>query len=195
MKIRIIPFILVIITQQLVAYSQEIADPVEKYQMSSKIYMSYIFGAQLYNDNALYNPGISALFTQSYKLSGNLDLGIGSGYTSLMNERFVPFYVEVFGYRKKRSNSPVIKFQFGYSAAWYGMNDYPSDYELNGGFYFNAGMGRQIRLKNKYSILFHWSFCHQSGKVNYQIFGNQDYSDVVNYDMIQIGIGFIRENY
>ena len=36
----------------------------------------------MYAATFLYNPGISALFTQSYKLSKSIDLGIGSGYTS-----------------------------------------------------------------------------------------------------------------
>ncbi len=194
-KFRIFQIILVIITQQLVAYSQGEVGSEGKQKLSSKIYMSYILGIQAYNDNVLYNPGYSVLFTQSYKLSGNVDIGIGSGYISLVNERFAPFYFEVFGYKKKRSNSPIIKFQFGYSAAWYNKIGYLSGYDLSGGIYFTAGMGRQLRLKNRYSILFHWSYCHQSAKINHQIFGNRDYSDMINYDMLQFSIGLIRANY
>ena len=195
MKIRVIQIILVISTLQMALYSQEKAGPKEKLPLSSKIYLSYVFGGQIYNDNILYNPGYSVLFTQSYMLPGKIDIGIGSGYTSLVNERFVPFYVELLGYKKLSANSPFIKFQLGYSAASYRMNSYPPDYDLDGGIYFNAGMGRQFRLKNSYSILFHWSYCHQSGKVNYKIFGNRDYSYTVNYDMIQISVGLIRDRY
>ncbi|RLD27198.1 MAG: hypothetical protein DRI70_04755 [Bacteroidetes bacterium] len=194
-KIRIIQTMLVILTCHMGAIAQGKPDSEEKQPFSSKIYMSYIFGAQIYNDNVLYNPGVSVLFTQSYSLSGNIDLGVGSGYTSMGNERFVPFYLEAYGFKKMSSNSPIIKFQFGYSAAWYKNTEALSDYNLNGGIYFSAGMGRQIPLNNRYSLLFHWSYCHQSGKVDYQIFGNQDYSEQVNYDMIKISIGFIRKNY
>jgi len=194
MRIRIIQIILIILSYQMSAYSQDKVDLEEKVPLSSKIYFSYIIGAQLYNDNALYNPGVSALFTQSYRLSGNVDLGIGSGYTSLLNERFVPFYFELFGYKKKNKNSPIIRFQIGYSAAWYATDYGQTDYDLDGGFYFTAGMGRRMRINNRYAVLFHWSYCHQSGKINYQIFGNQPYTDAVNYDMIQLGIGLIRVN-
>jgi len=103
-KIRIIQTMLVILTCQMGAIAQGKPDSEEKQPFSSKIYMSYIFGAQIYNDNVLYNPGVSVLFTQSYSLSGNIDLGVGSGYTSMGNERFVPFYLEAYGFKKMSSN-------------------------------------------------------------------------------------------
>jgi len=195
LRIRILLIILGIISQQMIAFSQETTDSEKKLPLSSKLYMSYVFGAQLYNDNALYNPGLSVLFTESYRVSSNIDIGIGSGYTSLTGERFIPIFIEAFGNKNSISNSPIIKFQFGYSAAWYKQYDYPSDYNLNGGVYFSAGMGRRFWLRNRYSILFHWSYCHQSANVEYQVFGGHNYSNMVYYDMIKISMGVIWDSY
>ena len=193
MEKRIISSVFLLITFQMFILSQNQEESTRESQMTSKVYISYLLGGQFYNDHFLYNPGFSALFTQSYKLTNSLEAGIGSGYTSLLNESFIPFYVEAFGYKKNKQNSPVIRFQLGYAAAWYRNKDYPTDYVLNGGLYFNAGMGRKIQLRNRYSVLFHWSYCHQSGSISYQVFGNNDYSSSASYDMFQISFGIIRD--
>jgi hypothetical protein len=166
--------------------------PGAKHRFSSKLSLSYIAGVQLYNDYILYNPGYSVLFTESYRLVDNVEIGMGSGYLSLQNERFIPVYIDAVGYKKNSINTPVIRFQLGYSAAWFRMVTEFSDYKLAGGLYFSAGMGRQFRLNDRYSVLFHWSYCHQSARALYQVFGIPDYAEGVNYDMIRLSFEIIR---
>jgi hypothetical protein len=172
---------------------QDLEDREKTSPLSSRLSLSYLVGGQLFNDHFLYNPGISALFTESYRITGSFEAGLGSGYVSLIDERFVPVYLEAFGYKKKGKNSPVIRFQAGFSSAWFGNEHFSAEYKLKGGLYFTAGMGRKIDLKNRYSILFLWSYYHQSGSINYQVFNGDNYSTPVNYDMIQLSFGIMRD--
>lgn len=159
---------------------------------TSRLNASYQFGGQLYNDHFIYNPGFSIQYTQSYKLTKSLEAGIGTGYYHLVDESFVPFYLEVVGYKKHRNNSPLIRFQLGGTTAWYRGNDYPSDYSLSGRVFFSAGMGRKIQINERYSTLFQWSLCHISAIVGYQIFDDMDYKSLASYDMLQLSFGLMR---
>jgi len=193
MKIRILNTILLLVAQQMAVHSQDLSRIDLKQNSTSRIFVSYLFGGQIYNDHFLYNPGLSAQYTQSYKVSKSFEAGLGVGYISMINESFIPIYLEAFGYKNKSYNSPFIKFQMGYSPAWYKNKEFPSDYQLSGGLYFSAGLGRKIRLRNRYSVLFYWSYCHQSGSINYLIFGNNDYYSSVSYDYFMISFGMMRE--
>ncbi len=159
---------------------------------TSRLNVSYQFGGQLYNDHFVYNPGFSTQFTQSYKLTKSLEAGIGTGYFHLLDESFIPFYLEVLGYKKNSRNSPLIRFQLGGTAAWYRSNNYSSDYSTSGRLFFSAGMGRRIQINERYSVLFQWSLCHISTLVEYQIFGGRDYNSLASYDMLQLSFGIMR---
>ena len=189
---RIIYIILILFAQEAFAYSQEQSETEGTGRLSSRLDVSYMFGGQIYNDHFVYDPGVGVQFTLNYKVSKSFEAGFGAGYISLMNENFIPIYIEAFGYKKNTRNSPVIRFQLGGVVAWFNTANYPSDYSMDGGIFFSAGMGRKIPLKKKYSILFHWSISHISAKVNYQIFGSSDFSSLANYDMFQLSFGVIR---
>lgn len=160
---------------------------------SSRLDLSYMFGGQFYNDHFVYDPGMAVQFTQSYKVSDSFKAGLGTGYISLMNENFIPLYLEAFAYKKNIGNPPVIRFQLGGVLAWFNTAHYPPDYSMDGLIFFSAGMGRKIQLKNRYSILFQWSISHITARINYQIFGSQDYSSLANYDMLQLSFGILRK--
>ena len=164
----------------------------EESQFTSRLNVSYLFGGQFYNDHFIYNPGFSIQYAQSYKVSKSFEAGIGSSYIHLMDESFVPVYVEVLGYKKNSWNSPFIRFQLGGTAAWYRSDTYPSDYDLKGRIYFSAGMGRKIQINERYSVLFHWALVHVSALVEYQIFDGTDYSSLANYDLLQLSFGIMR---
>ena len=178
---------------QVYILGQESPDSGKKHLFTSRLCASYVVGGQFFNDHFLYNPGFSGQFTQSYRVAEFFEAGVGAGYLGLMDESFVPFYLEAYGYRKKQRNSPVIRFQAGYSAAWFHEDHFPADYQLGGGFYLSAGLGRKIQVGTRYSVLFHWSYCHQSGSISYQIFGGEDYSAPVSYDMLKLTFGIMRE--
>lgn len=190
---RTLYIILFLFALEASAYSQVQSELDGKGRFSSRVDISYMFGGQFYNDHFLYDPGACIQFTQSYKVSKSFEAGLGTGYISLMNENFIPVYAEAFGYKKSSRNSPVILFQLGGVFAWLNTEAYPSDYAMEGGVFFSAGMGRKIQLKHRYSILFHWSICHISAKFNYQISGGNEISSPANYDMLQLSFGVIRE--
>ena len=156
-----------------------------------RIDASYVFGAQLYNDNFLYNPGYSFQLTHGFKVHDDVNLGLGTGYLSLENERFIPFHFEVLGYKKKKKNAPFVKFQLGYSIGWNQATTSMDGYKMRGGVYFNAGLGRRIELNDKFSVLFHWSYVHQSASMEYEVFGGYEYEEELNYDMILLSVGIL----
>lgn len=152
---------------------------------------SYIIGAQLYNDNFLYNPGLSLQMSFGRSVNDDIGIGLGSGYMQMKNERFIPVFLEIMGKKKQKANTPFIRFQGGYSIGWSEATTSMVNYDMKGGFYINAGVGRNIRIYDKYSILFQWSFCHQFAQMQYQIFGDRTYSETLNYDMVQVSVGLL----
>jgi hypothetical protein len=152
---------------------------------------SYIIGAQLYNDNFLYNPGLSLQMAFGRNVNKDIGIGLGTGYMKMKNERFIPVYLEIMGKKKQKPNTPFIRFQGGYSIGWSEATNSMVNYDMKGGFYINAGVGRNIRIFDKYSILFLWSFCHQFAQMQYQIFGDRTYSETLNYDMVQVSVGLL----
>lgn len=190
---RIIYILIVLFSQGAFAFSQEQSDPDGNGHLTSRLDLSYMFGGQFYNDHFVYDPGFGVQFTLNYKVTKSFEAGLGTGYISLMNENFIPIYAEAFAYKKNSRNSPVIRFQLGGAVSWFNTANYPSDYSMNGGVFFSAGMGRKIPLNHRYSILFHWSITHISARVNYQIFGSNDFSSLAHYDMLQLSFGVIRD--
>ncbi len=163
----------------------------EKPVIKTRLDVSYILGAQVYNDLFLYNPGYSTQLTTSLQLQKTFDVGIGAGYTQLSNERFVPIYIEAIGYKKKKENSPAIKFQLGYSLGWSTLATNQENFDMNGGLYFNAGIGRKFAVNDQFSVLFHWSYSHQFAKMKYTVFESKPYSEVLSFEMLQLSIGVI----
>ena len=190
---RIIYILLILFAQEAFAFSQEQSETDGNGPLSSRLDLSYMFGGQFYNDHFVYDPGVGVQFTLNYKVSKSFEAGFGTGYISLMNENFIPIYIEAFAYKKNNRTSPVIRFQLGGVVAWFNTANYPSDYSMDGGIFFSAGMGRKIPLKKRYSILFQWSISHISAKVNYQIFGSRDFASLAHYDMLQLSFGVIRD--
>lgn len=163
----------------------------KSYPNYKSINASYAFGGQLYNDNFIYNPGYSVQFSAGKKIHEDVLLGVGAGFMSLTNENFIPIYVEIIGNKKHKNNAPFIRFQGGYSIGWNSTTTAYENYDFDGGVFINAGIGRKIKLNNDYSLLFHWSYCHQFANIDYSVFGRQEISQTVYYDMIQISLGLL----
>jgi hypothetical protein len=154
--------------------------------------VSYIFGGQIYNNNFIYNPGFA--FQASYGIKINQFVGVaaGIGYSALQDERFLPVFCEISGCKKNKTNTPTIHMQIGYAYGWYSGDMQVEGYEFHGGMYIDAGFGRKISLNRDYSVLFHWSYRHQFAHMDYKVFGGQDYTEALNYDMFVISLGIIR---
>ena len=158
-----------------------------------RIDISYCFGGQVYNDNFIYNPGISFQYVYGFMQNKYVGIGIGYGFQTFKNERFTPLYLEAIGYKKKNTNTSFIKMQIGYSIGWYEGNVNLIGYKYSGGFFIDTGVGRKISLNNGFSLFFHWSYRHQFAKIEYEVFGTQQYSEILNYDMLVISLSLLKE--
>jgi hypothetical protein len=153
---------------------------------------TYIFGGQVYKNNFIYKPGFSFQTSFGIRLNESVGIGAGMGYTNMKDVHFMPIFVEAIGCRKNRLSAPTIKMQIGYAPGWDTGDLKPAGYSFRGGFYIDAGLGRKIPVNSEYSLYFHWSYRHQFARTDYEIFGGQDYTEVLNYDMIVISLGLIR---
>lgn len=180
---------LLLLTGNLVAQVDKNKKKLIDYQ---SIDASYIVGAQVFNDNFIYNPGYS--FTGSYGvfINKNLAIGLGSGYKAFENETFLPVYGEILGYKKNKKNIPFVKMQIGYAHAWSKNQAELTGYTFKGGLFISAGMGRKIAINDKLSVMLHWSYQHQFAKMQYTIFNSTSHTEILNYDMIVISLGLIK---
>lgn len=165
------------------------SDSLQTYQ---RIDLSYVFGGQIYNNNLIYNPGVSFQTAYGIRVNESVCFGLGTGIMALTDERFAPIFFETTGYRKNKANSPFIRMQIGYSFAWYAGPMEAEGYRFRGGIYLDAGMGRKIQINSKYSVSFHWSYRHQFAHMEYEVFGGERYTEPMNFDMFVISLGLIR---
>jgi|WetSurMetagenome_2_1015567.scaffolds.fasta_scaffold06551_5 hypothetical protein len=166
-------------------------DTIPRYQ---RLDAAYLFGGQIYNNSLVYNPGVSIQITYGRMLNESVGVGLGTGYTGLEHENFIPVFIEAIGYKKNKASTPLIKMQAGYSFAWYSGNMEINGYDFHGGIYFEAGMGRKIAVNQTCSVLFQCAYRHQFAHMKYKIFGGADYNQAMNYDLIVISLGIIRKS-
>lgn len=154
--------------------------------------VSYVAGGQLFNNTLLFTPGFAGRISVGKKIHQDIDVGIGSGYLSLKKEEFFPLYVEIVSYKNKKKNTPFIKFQVGHAFA--GLNEESTAYkefDLYGGIFFSATLGRRVRLNDKYTMLFQTSYCHQTARLKYKIQDASAFTDNLNYEMFLLSLGFV----
>jgi hypothetical protein len=151
-----------------------------------------VFGGQVYNNNLVYNPGFSMQTAYGLMVNESVGIGFGAGYYVLQQEHFLPVFIEAMGYKKNKKNTPVIKMQIGYSIGWYSGSVNMKGYNFNGGVFIDAGIGRKIQLNERLSLFFQCSYRHQFAKMEYEVYGTEQYTEVLNYDMVVISLGLIR---
>ena len=159
-----------------------------------RIDASYIIGGQIYNDNFIYNPGLSLNMTYGIYLTSDVSIGFGAGYQSFENERFIPIYGEILGYKKhKNTSAPFIRMQMGYGIGW--SENFPANihYKYSGGPFIDIGMGRKFKINDRHSLIMQWSYRHQFARLEYETYGAEMYSQNLNYDMIVITIAFMTD--
>ncbi len=156
--------------------------------------LSFIFGGQIHNDNFLYNPGFSFQAVYGIMVNELLGIGAGAGYQVFRNEKFIPVFLEVSGYRKPGKNSSFLKTQAGYSVGWYTGTTGMEGYDYRGGLFFDAGFGRKFPLGRKSDVMFHCSYRHQCARVDYNSPSSREYDQKLHYDMIVIHLGLNFRN-
>lgn len=185
--IKIVFLVIIITTINIKTQAQkEESNPIK---LISRIEAGYVFGGQIYDASFAYKPGYSFSITESIKVNDFVNLGIGMGHFALKSDKFLPIYLEVMGSRKTESNTPFLKFQAGYSSAWNNNENNYADYDYYGGAYINVGTGRKFKINNA-NLLFQLSYCHQFAKIEYKVFGGQEYESHINYDMLIFSLGF-----
>ena len=195
-KTFLLKILLVLIVLNFVALidsKAEDPDRHRKHDTYQQLNGSYIIGAQIFNDNFIYNPGFSADLSSGFFINKSLGAGIGIGYKAFETESFMPIYGEIIGYKDKE-NTSFINMKLGYSIGWDNPATKVDGYTFKGGVFISAGVGRKIKIGNNYSALLHWSYQHQFASMEYNIYSTQEYKEVLNYDMIVVSIGIIKEN-
>lgn len=157
-----------------------------------KLNISYVFGGQIYNDNFIYNPGVSMEASYGFKVSKDVSIGLGTGYMGLSDENFIPVFIETIGYHERKGRHRYIKFQGGYSFAWSNESYTRENYDINDGIFFDFGLGREWEINNNLSLTVQTSYRHQFATMKYTMFGNQEFNDVINYDMLVLSVGIIN---
>ncbi len=150
---------------------------------------SYIVGAQIFNDNILYEPGCAINLSNNYQLKKRVSLGLGIGYLSLVDENFYPIYTEFTGYKSKDKNSPLVKFQIGYSLAGNKLTKNMNYYDMKGGIYFDWAAGYKWNLNENYSIISSFHYTQQFSKLAYTMYNSFEHIESVDYAMIRFSFG------
>lgn len=188
-KITIFSFVFSVLTLN-IGYSQDEED-LFSLDFYKKVSASYIFGGQLYNNSFIYDPGYSLNVSIGTKLNRDIKLGVGSGLINLSTEHFTPVFAELIAYKGKKDNTPFISFQAGYAWVTDSQTDDFTNYKLQGGVYFNAGMGRKIDVNEHSAILISWSYCHQFASMEYKLYDRTDYHEPINYNMLFLSVAYL----
>jgi len=165
-------------------------DSIQSKPHYTKIGASYLFGGQMYNDTFIYNSGYKLSVSHSVEFSKHLILGAGAAYMPFINERFIPFYVDLVSNKKDKKNTGFFNVQLGYSHAWNNETSTLQNYEFKGGVYLSAGSGKKIAVNNKISLLIWWSYNHQFATLKYSLPGGTPYSKTLNYDLFSLSTAF-----
>ena len=156
----------------------------------SRLDIAYIFGAQVYNDNFLYNPGFNLYGAYGIFINEKFSAGLGTGLQYFRNEKFIPVFIDLTGHISKKKNTRTLSLQCGYSFAWSNALRNFTKSRLNGGVYLNAGFGRKLYISEGFAIIFHIAYRHQFAEIEYEIFDQRTYRERINYDMLVIGSSF-----
>jgi hypothetical protein len=162
------------------------------YQM---IQGNYMLGFQIFNDNAVYNPGYGLKMGYGFFLDNKLSVGFGAEYRSLGDEQHVPLSIDVTGYRKDDKNSGFMQASLGYSIAWdNSLNSLPL-YDYSGGLQFSVGGGRRFFIGESSALSINVHYIHQFASVSYQVPAMESYREAMNYDMLQLSVAFHLYNF
>ena len=151
----------------------------------------YIIGAQIYNDNFLYDPGISILGSYGRSISKRVNLGIGTGALLFEDATFLPAYAEFTGYSSGKKNPGFIVMQLGYSHGWNHNLEEFNDYSFRGGLMVGGGIGKRFELSKALDLAAFLIYRHQFARVEYEVFNRYRYREELNYDMLSFGVRLI----
>lgn len=193
LKFNLLLLVILLIAEEGVLAQQSDHKSLKELGFYQTVEASYVIGAQVFNDNFVYNPGYSFSTSYGKKLNHSVGIGLGIASRTFEDESFLPIYGEIIGYKKNKANTPFIRMQMGYALGWDNRSSQAEGYEFSGGVFLGAGMGRKIRLNDNFSIMLSWAYQHQFAKMEYEIYSTTNYSEILNYDMITISVGLIRE--
>jgi len=132
-----------------------------------------------------------------YQFNRYLGTGLGLGLNKFGNYLTMPIYAQVKGYLYDKKVSPFYFGDIGYGFAWKTKNadDYFDVSNVNGGLYWQLGLGYQINFYNS-AMTFSFGYINQDSTAEYTYFRPWDISDVeVTEDRVlrrfAVSVGFI----
>jgi hypothetical protein len=98
--------------------------------------------------------------------------------------------VELTGFKKNQDNTPLIKVRAGYSPCWSREYLNQENYSMRGGAFVDFGLGRQFKTGKGMFTTFYGSYRHQFARLEYTSPGRNLQEEVLNYDMLLLGLIF-----
>ena len=174
---------------------ESMAQDNEKVELSrcSRFELGYIFGGMVYNDNFMYNPGVTISHTYDIKVNKKVGYGVGLGAQLFEDERFIPIYADFVGQFKKNNSSPYLNVQLGYSIGWNEKYERIENNKYRGGLMFASGVGKRFGISDKFSMLASFTYKHQVAQLKYVSFEGYTSKERLNYDFFILSIGIILE--
>jgi len=184
----LLPVLLINFCSRLQAVSPE-KDPPSDFH--AQFDMAFVLGAQVYNDNFLYNPGLAFLGAYGKQVNKKVFLGLGTGVMALQDVVFVPLFIDFSGTRGGKVASSLVNIQAGYAPGFDRHRPIFTNSHMNGGLYMGAGIGQQFRLGNQFSLALILAYRHQFATIGYQVAEGHHYSEKLHFDMLSLGIRII----
>jgi hypothetical protein len=144
----------------------------------------YLLGGQIYNESFSYNPGFSADVSAYYGLNETIFVGGGAGIAALVQkEQFVPLYLSFLGFTRAEKSGTYFLLNAGASVGSGDAYEALERFELNGGPFFKAGIGRRFVINN-FAFLMGVAFQHQWARGTFESAFGSSYSEPFNYDYL-----------
>lgn len=150
----------------------------------------YLLGGQFYNESFSYNPGFSADISAYYGLNETIFLGGGAGIAALVQrEQFIPLYLSFLGFTRAQKSGTYFLLNAGASLGSGDAYEAIERFELNGGPFFKAGIGRRFMI-NDFAFLMGVAFQHQWARGTFESAFGRSYSEPFNYDYLAFELRF-----
>lgn len=188
LSITILFGILLANTTALSAQEKEKKDK-PKFKLHPSIEANYLVGGLINSDNFVFKSGIGGHFIADFKFSDKVYYGIGAGYEQLENDNFVPIFLDVKGFLKKKKASAYFTGQLGYSIAWNDDLYNYNSYSYKGGIMFSPGIGYKIPVKD-HTFLINVSYRQQFARIEYDAPG-ETYKDDLSFVMLAFKLGLL----
>ncbi len=153
----------------------------------------FVIGSRFEKPDYTLKPGGILQYSYCLKSGQYLGFGLGAGVHFFKDEGFIPFYLDMIGLLKRNRNSPFVDLQVGYALGWNNAyNDFHNP-EFRGGFLMGIGVGKKIRIDDRFAYYLSVSYKHQLASIRYDGEMQQEHFERLHYHLFIVSIGLMLE--